>query len=285
MKAIDTDITYIQPGPGGCPMPFHTYWELLCNQLFAEFVPGLSESETFDEVQVWYEGVITRTGDESPYTFTLVVEEGTPKANDVLLYHNKYYIIGSVAATATEGTYTYSNCIAIDLSIVGVYTALLAQQQAVGAAESSRVTAENGRVSAEDGRVLAENGRVSAESQRVLDFNTAQTARSLAYSAAEGTENGSTAGDGSRWGAFKSAEASRMAEFAELLKPWVVVGKLSSGEFVADDEEDLPTTAKTRFDNGLNTYLTIPSGRIEAIIAEDTDYLYTASWKWKFTEE
>ena len=59
-----------------------------------------------------------------------------------------------------------------------------------------------------------------AEQQRVSDFNTmmqndqqafneAQAARQTAYQTAEGTESGSVAGDGSRWGAFKTNEAAR----------------------------------------------------------------------------
>lgn len=290
MNAIATELSYVQPFPCGV---FHTYWELLCNELFMQYVPGISEDETFDEVKVWHDATITCTKNNSPYTFTVVTDGGSaPKACDVILYINRYYIIGAVAAGAEENAYICSGCLAIDLSIVGVYVALLALQKSVSdseseriEAESARASAESERVSAESDRVTAENGRVSAESQRVLDFNASQSARTAAYNTAEGTENGSVAGDGSRWGAYKSSEASRIAQMAILLTPWVVEGKLSSGEFVADDEHDTPATAKERWDGGMSTYLTIPNGRVEAITAADGDYLYTASWKWKYSEE
>ena len=151
------------------------------------------------------------------------------------------------------------------------------------------MTAESGRVTAENGRVDAEQGRVDAETQRVSDFSAAQTARTLAYQTAEGTQNGSVAGDGSRWGAFKSAEAQRDASLsnyvAALMAPWVVPGVISEGVFVSDDEEDTPAEAKSRWDAGQRTYLAIRNGKTEEIIAIDDDYLYTYSGcKWKYSE-
>ena len=51
--------------------------------------------------------------------------------------------------------------------------------------------------------------------QQAQAFDQAQAARQTAYQTAEGTESGSVAGDGSRWGAFKTNEAARDAEVAE----------------------------------------------------------------------
>ena len=90
-------------------------------------------------------------------------------------------------------------------------------------AETNRAAAEQQRINAEQTRVSQEQGRVTAEQQRVSDFNTmmqsdqqafneAQAARQTAYQTAEGTESGSVAGDGSRWGAFKTNEAARDAK-------------------------------------------------------------------------
>ena len=90
-------------------------------------------------------------------------------------------------------------------------------------AETNRAAAEQQRIANEQERISQEQSRVSAEQQRVSDFNTmmqndqqafdgAQTARQTAYQAAEGTESGSVAGDGSRWGAFKTNEAARDAK-------------------------------------------------------------------------
>lgn len=89
--------------------------------------------------------------------------------------------------------------------------------------ENNRVAAEQERIAAEQIRVNQEQGRVNAEQQRVADFNAmmqadqlafneAQAARQTAYQTAEGTESGSVAGDGSRWGAFKTNEAARDAK-------------------------------------------------------------------------
>ena len=90
-------------------------------------------------------------------------------------------------------------------------------------AETNRAAAEQQRIANEQTRISQEQSRVSAEQQRVSDFNTmmqndqqafneAQAARQTAYQAAEGTESGSVAGDGSRWGAFKTNEAARDAK-------------------------------------------------------------------------
>ena len=93
----------------------------------------------------------------------------------------------------------------------------------VGADETNRVTAEQGRVSAEQGRVSAENlrvqhenARIAAESQRVINENArilAESTRDAEYEAAEGSKAGSVAGDGSRWGDYKTAEASRNSSY------------------------------------------------------------------------
>jgi hypothetical protein len=90
-------------------------------------------------------------------------------------------------------------------------------------AETNRDAAEQQRIDNEQTRINQEQSRVSAEQRRVLDFNTmmqndqqafneAQTARQTTYQAAEGTESGSVAGDGSRWGVFKTNEAARDAK-------------------------------------------------------------------------
>lgn len=90
-------------------------------------------------------------------------------------------------------------------------------------AETDRAAAEQQRIANEQTRVNQEQGRVNAEQQRVSDFNAmmqadqqafneAQAARQTSYQAAEGTESGSVAGDGSRWGVFKTNEAARDAK-------------------------------------------------------------------------
>lgn len=78
--------------------------------------------------------------------------------------------------------------------------------------ESSRAVAENSRTAAEAARVTAENSRENAEAVR----EAGEQSRNVSYAAAEG-DSSSDAGDGSRWGAFRSAEAARDAEIAAKL--------------------------------------------------------------------
>ncbi|MCR5366529.1 MAG: hypothetical protein K6E67_10355 [Prevotella sp.] len=61
-------------------------------------------------------------------------------------------------------------------------------------------------------QALREQAFNDAQSARTQTFNESQASRQTAYEAAEGTEAGSVAGDGSRWGAFKTNEAARDAE-------------------------------------------------------------------------
>ena len=95
-------------------------------------------------------------------------------------------------------------------------------------AEAERQAAEAQRVLAEAQREENELARQSAETQRQAEFNTAQQQRTAdfnaqeqdferRYQAAEGTESGSRANDGSRWGAYKAAEAQREATFDEMI--------------------------------------------------------------------
>ena len=101
-------------------------------------------------------------------------------------------------------------------------TGRVVSEQARKAAETERALAETGRQEAEASRVLAEQGRRSAETAR----EQGETNRNNQYAVAEGTESGSEAGDGSRWGAFKAAEVLRDALAAQLQL------KLESGEVV-----------------------------------------------------
>lgn len=91
-------------------------------------------------------------------------------------------------------------------------TGRVVSEQARKSAETERALAETGRVNAEADRVLAEQGRVNAEAAR----EQGETNRNNQYAAAEGTEAGSVAGDGSRWGSFKAAEVDRDAIAAAL---------------------------------------------------------------------
>ena len=88
---------------------------------------------------------------------------------------------------------------------VGAESIRVANESVRVSNENTRVSREGTRVSNEQGRVSAENSRVIAEQGRVA----AESGRDARYVAAEGSESGSTAGDGSRWGSYKTAEAER----------------------------------------------------------------------------
>lgn len=247
---------------GKVPVIYRNMWDLLCNQLFAQIVPpGFDSQGNFQDVRIWSEGEveIVMTKSESPYTFSVKVDgENTPKVNDVIIFgKNRFYIIGAVSSGVEANTFTCSGCLAIDISIVGVFAALLALDAQAVPAESTRVREENGRVTAENGRVDAENSRVSAERQRVADFNDSQEARAAAYQAAEGSEEGAHAGDGSRWGAFKSAEAIRVNQMSMLLSPWVVPGAIvvANNHFVEDDEQQSPLEGHAKWNAGYSVHL------------------------------
>lgn len=281
MKAVNSELSYVQTCSCNCPFVYRTMWDILCNQLFMQLPPpGIDEDDTFQEVKIWNEGVITMTKTTAPYTFTIEIETDTPpKASDVILFGKRnFYIIGEVSAAGN--VYTCTGCLSIDVSIVGAYADMIAMNAQAIPAESARVEAENGRVSAED-------GRVAAESRRATDFDASQEERTTAYNTAEGTEVGSQAGDGSRWGAFKSAEASRTARIESLLAPWVVPGAivLSNNHFIEDDHLQTPQEGYTKFHAGFNVHLVDRSGRTERVIADDGTYLITTSgWKWLYAE-
>ena len=287
-KAVDTDIAYVAPTIP--PALYKSLWDLLCNQLFGPTPVVIDTSSTFPDIQIWWhQGTITMTETERPYTFTIEFESAptrTPEGSDVILYEGKYYVIRAVSEES-ETEYECSGCELIDVSIVGVYAALAALNYTVGEEETDRQVAESERAEAESERKRNETARQGAESQRQSAFNLSQAQREAAYLAAEGTLSGSVAGDGSRWGSFKSAEASRIAQITQEFIPWNVVGAVmvDNNHFVADDETDTPQDAYDKFWAGFRVYLTDRNGRTEEIIADDGDYLITLSgWKWKYNE-
>ena len=170
MNSVEAGITYTGfCGHGPCPcccgtVP-RTLWSLLCNQLFDLVTnPMMGPEGTFDEVQIWSEGEITMTVTSSPYTFVMVLpDEAVPKASDIIYYGRRFFIIGAVELTG-ENTYTCTGCLSIDVSIVGVYAALVNLQQQVSASEAERQDAE-----AERSREFDED-----QAEREEEFDLAQ---------------------------------------------------------------------------------------------------------------
>lgn len=279
MKAVNSELSYVQTCSCNCPFVYRTMWDILCNQLFMQLPPpGIDEDNTFQEVKILNEGVITMTKTTAPYTFTIEIETDTPpKASDVIYFGKQFYIIGAVSASSN--TYACTGCLSIDISIVGVYAALVSLQNSVSGAETSRATAESGRVLAESGRVDAESGRVAAESQRSHDFATAQDQRAAAYTLAEAA----------RQAAFEEAEAARTAELGQIavsfMVPIIIPGEVGSGDrrFYPGVTTHTATEARTRFYSGQRTYLSVEGLGVEDILADDGTYLVTRSgWKWKY---
>ena len=95
--------------------------------------------------------------------------------------------------------------------------AQLAQQKAEYAQTQGDYAKQQGDYAKEQGDYAKRKGDDAAAQmqQQAQAFNEAQAARQTAYEQAEGTESGSVAGDGSRWGAFNTNEAARDAEVAE----------------------------------------------------------------------
>lgn len=296
MDAVSSEMEFVQTcSCGKVPVIYRNMWDLLCNQLFAQIVPpGFDSQGNFQDVRIWSEGEveIVMTKSESPYTFSVKVDgENTPKVNDVILFgKNRFYIIGAVSSGIEANTFTCSGCLAIDISIVGVFAALLALDAQAVPAESARVEAENGRVTAENGRVSAENARVEAESTRDGQFTSSQEQRASAYLEAEG-DSTSPVGDGSRWGEFKAAELARTNRLEQIvsvfLTPWIVPGAIGSGgrHFTPDDPNDNVALARTRFYAGKRTYLHVEDYGTEEIIGDDGECLVTRSnWKWRYEQ-
>ena len=92
--------------------------------------------------------------------------------------------------------------------------AQLAQQKAEYAQSQGDYAKQQGDYAKEQGDYAKRKGDDAAAQmqQQAQAFSEAQAARQTSYEQAEGTESGSVAGDGSRWGAFKTNEAARDAK-------------------------------------------------------------------------
>lgn len=204
MRAISTDLSFVDTN---CPPGvYRSLWDLLCNQLFANTTIGLETSGTFPNVKIWNEGTIVMTKTTSPYSFTIETDgEVAPKASDIILYKNKFYIIGSVVA-GTGNLYSCLGCVTIDASILTVYVTLLNLQRISIEGENARVEAEQERAEAERQRAAAESGRQEAfeqgEENRAQSFADSEADRQSAFEHSEAerqeAEEGRQAAEGER---------------------------------------------------------------------------------------
>ena len=105
----------------------------------------------------------------------------------------------------------YKAALAQDASDLANQKAQLAQQKAEYAKDQGDYAKQQGDYAKEQGDYAKRKGDDAAAQmqQQAQAFSEAQAARQTAYEQAEGTESGSVAGDGSRWGAFKTNEAAR----------------------------------------------------------------------------
>ena len=104
--------------------------------------------------------------------------------------------------------------LANDAAALANEKAALAQQKAEYANTQGTYAKNQGDYAKEQGDYAKRKGDDAAAQmqQQAQAFSEAQAARQTAYEQAEGTESGSVAGDGSRWGAFKTNEAARDAK-------------------------------------------------------------------------
>ena len=125
--------------------------------------------------------------------------------------------------------------LANDAAALANEKAALAQQKAEYAKDQGDYAKQQGDYAKEQGDYAKQKGDDAATQmqQQAQAFSEAQAARQTAYEQAEGTESGSVAGDGSRWGTFKTNEAARDAQTAELQT------KLEEGEVVPALAKDI----------------------------------------------
>ena len=104
--------------------------------------------------------------------------------------------------------------LANDAAALANEKAALAQQKAEYAKDQGDYAKQQGDYAKEQGDYAKRKGDDAAAQmqQQAQAFNEAQAARQTAYEQSEGTESGSVAGDGSRWGSFKTNEAERDAK-------------------------------------------------------------------------
>ena len=107
--------------------------------------------------------------------------------------------------------------LANDAAALANEKAALAQQKAEYAKDQGDYAKQQGDYAKEQGDYAKRKGDDAAAQmqQQAQAFSEAQAARQTAYEQAEGTESGSVAGDGSRWGSFKTNEAERDAKVDE----------------------------------------------------------------------
>ena len=103
--------------------------------------------------------------------------------------------------------------LAADKANLAQQKAEFAQTQGAYAKEQGDYAKEQGDYAKAQGDYAKQKGDDAAAQmqQQARDFAAAQAARQTDYQNAEGTESGSVAGDGSRWGTFKTNEAARDA--------------------------------------------------------------------------
>ena len=147
-------------------------------------------------------------------------EAATSAANNAAALANQKAQLAADKAALAQAAADLANQkaqLAADKAALAQDAADLANQKAQLAQQKAEYAQTQGDYAKQQGDYAKEQGDDAAAQmqQQAQAFNEAQAARQTAYEQAEGTESGSVAGDGSRWGAFKTNEAARDAEVAE----------------------------------------------------------------------
>ena len=124
----------------------------------------------------------------------------------------QYYLLEPIIPTVGRDGYWYVNGTAV-VDGSGNY---------VTAEHTLRYDAESHNLIIDEGRTDPSGASIEQTVTGIADYlqywngeyESAEAARNAAYTLAEGTRLGSIAGDGSRWGDYKSAEAQRNSDYA-----------------------------------------------------------------------
>ena len=76
-------------------MVFRSVWDRLIQQLFGVTPLGIDSEDQLPDIKIWEDGV-ELVDDSYPYTFRVTTDGEQPRPYDVVLYKQKYYVIGAV---------------------------------------------------------------------------------------------------------------------------------------------------------------------------------------------
>jgi len=101
-QSVCTDLAYVEGGSGCCkcgnpPIIYRSVWDRLVQQMFGPIPPGMDTDDILPDITIWKDGVTLVSEAGGSYSFNVTTSDGTsPKPDDVILYEDKFYVIGDV---------------------------------------------------------------------------------------------------------------------------------------------------------------------------------------------